>query len=140
MVMLVFITLGANLPLREIADELAPSLAVIAALILIARPVTVLACLLPDRRGSWSRDELVFLAWTRETGVVPAALAGIMVGLHVPDADLVVTTVALAIIVTLVVQATTKHWLARRLHLIESIIPPTQPPREPASSAGVAVR
>ena len=129
MVMLVFITLGANLPLREIADQLAPGLAVIAALILIARPVTVLACLLPDRRGSWSRDELVFLAWTRETGVVPAALAGIMVGLHVPDADLVVTTVALAIIVTLGVQATTKRWLARRLHLIESLVPPAQAAR-----------
>jgi potassium/hydrogen antiporter len=140
MVMLVFVTLGANLPLREIADELAPGLAVIAALILIARPVTVLACLLPDRRGSWSRDELVFLAWTRETGVVPAALAGIMVGLHVPDADLVVTTVALAIIVTLGVQATTKRWLARRLHLIESLVPPAQPPREPASAAGATVR
>jgi cell volume regulation protein A len=140
MVMLVFITLGANLPLREIADQLAPGLAVIAALILIARPVTVLACLLPDRRGSWSRDELVFLAWTRETGVVPAALAGIMVGLHVPDADLVVTTVALAIIVTLGVQATTKRWLARRLHLIESIIPPAPPPQKPAGAAGVAAR
>jgi cell volume regulation protein A len=129
MVMLVFVTLGANLPLREIADQLAPGLAVIAALILVARPVTVLACLLPDRRGSWSRDELVFLAWTRETGVVPAALAGIMVGLHVPDADLVVTTVALAIIVTLGVQATTKRWLARRLHLIESLVPPAQAAR-----------
>ena len=140
MVMLVFITLGANLPLREIADELAPGLAVIAALILVARPVTVLACLLPDRRGSWSRNELLFLAWTRETGVVPAALAGIMVGLHVPDADLVVTTVALAIIVTLAVQATTKRWLARRLHLIESLVPPAQPPREPASAAGAAAR
>jgi cell volume regulation protein A len=140
MVMLVFVTLGANLPLREIADHLAPGLAVIAALILVARPVTVLACLLPDRRGSWSRDELVFLAWTRETGVVPAALAGIMVGLHVPDADLVVTTVALAIIVTLGVQATTKRWLARRLHLIEALVPPAQPPREPVSAAGGAAR
>jgi cell volume regulation protein A len=82
----------------------------------------------------------VFLAWTRETGVVPAALAGIMVGLHVPDADLVVTTVALAIIVTLALQATTKRWLAHRLHLIETIIPPAQPPRDPARAAGVAAR
>ena len=32
-------------------------------------------------------EEVVFLAWTRETGVVPAALAGIMVGLHVPHAE-----------------------------------------------------
>jgi potassium/hydrogen antiporter len=137
MVMFVFITLGANLPWSEIADQLGPALAVIAALILVARPLTVLACLLPDRRGSWSREEVVFLSWTRETGVVPAALAGIMVALDVPNSDLVVTTVALAIIVTLTVQSTTKHWLARRLRLIEVIIPPTQNlPPDPAQAAG----
>jgi cell volume regulation protein A len=140
MVMFVFIILGANLPWSEIVDELGPSLAVVGTLILVARPLTVLACLLPDRRGSWSREEVVFLSWTRETGVVPAALAGIMVGLDVPNADLVVTTVALAIIVTLAIQSTTKRWLARRLHLIESVIPPAHPPREPAGSAGIAAR
>jgi len=141
MVMFVFIVLGANLPWGEIADELGPALVVIAALILIARPLTVLACLLPDRRGSWSREEVVFLAWTRETGVVPAALAGVMVGLDVPNAELVVTTVALAIIVTLSVQSTTKRWLARRLHLIEAIIPPTQDyPPDRTTVAGVPAR
>ena len=50
MVMLVFITLGANLPWRAMADHFWPSLAVIAALIFVARPLTVLACLL--RRSS----------------------------------------------------------------------------------------
>ena len=124
MVMFVFITLGANIPWSDIRSELVPALAVVFALILLARPVTVFLCLLPDRRGSWSREELVFLAWTRETGVVPAALAGIMVGLHVPDANLIVITVALAIIVTLSVQSTTKRWLARRLRLVETILPP----------------
>jgi cell volume regulation protein A len=141
MVMFVFITLGANLPWREIADELGPALVVIATLILVARPLTVLVCLLPDRRGSWSREEILFLSWTRETGVVPAAIAGIMVGLHVPHAELVVTTVALAIIVTLSVQATSKRWLARRLRLTESIIPPTQTfPPESAPAAGAPAR
>ena len=141
MVMFVFITLGANLPWSEIADQLGPALAVIAALILVARPLTVLACLLPDRRGAWSREEVVFLSWTRETGVVPAALAGIMVGLGVPNSELIVTTVALAIIVTLAVQSTTKRWLARRLRLIEVIIPPTQSlPPDPASTAGATAR
>ena len=140
MVMLVFITLGANLPWSEIAHELGPALAVVAALILVARPLTVLACLLPDRRGSWSRTELVFLAWTRETGVVPAALAGIMVGLHVPNAELVVTTVALAIIVTLSVQATTKRWLARRLQLLDSVIPNPVGAADRTSVAGVSAR
>jgi cell volume regulation protein A len=124
MVIFVFITLGANLPWGDIKAHLAPALAVVATLVLIARPLTVLVCLLPDRRGRWRREEIVFLAWTRETGVVPAALAGVIVGLHVPHANLVVTAVALAIVVTLGVQATTKRWLARRLRLLESFEPP----------------
>jgi cell volume regulation protein A len=137
MVMFVFIVLGANLPWHEIADQFGPALLVIATLIFIARPVTVLACLLLDRRGRWSREELVFLAWTRETGVVPAALAGIMVGLGVPDSGLIVTTVALAIIVTLSVQATTKRWLATRLRLIESAAYPSDVyPPDRTSAAG----
>jgi cell volume regulation protein A len=59
------------------------------------------------------------MAWTRETGVVAAALAGVMVGLGVEDAELIVTTVALAIVVTLTLQTTTKAWLGRRLGLDE---------------------
>jgi potassium/hydrogen antiporter len=118
-VILVFITLGANLPWADIRDNFGPAFAVVVALILVARPLTVLLCLLPDRRGRWSREEIVFLSWTRETGVVAAALAGLMVALDVPDAELVVTTVALAIVVTLAVQTTTKPWLGRKLGLDE---------------------
>jgi cell volume regulation protein A len=121
MVMFVFLTLGANLPgWSEISDHLAATLAVLAVLVFVARPLAVLACLLPDRRARWSRNELVFLSWTRETGVVPAALAGLVVSLDVPHSDLVVTTIALAIVVTLAAQATTKPWLARRLGLLEA--------------------
>jgi cell volume regulation protein A len=138
MVTFVFITLGANLPWGDMANHLAPALAVVAALIFVARPLAVLVCLLPDRRGSWTREEILFLAWTRETGVVPAALAGIVVALDVPNADLVVTTVALAIVVTLAVQSTTKRRLARRLGLLESEAtrrPPGQPAYAPAPEA-----
>jgi potassium/hydrogen antiporter len=140
MVMFVFITLGANIPWSEIRSEFAPALAVVLALILLARPFTVLLCLVPDRRGSWSREELVFLAWTRETGVVPAALAGIMVGLDVPDANLIVITVALAIIVTLSVQSTTKRWLARRLRLVDTILPPSAPLSGEHTPVGASAR
>jgi potassium/hydrogen antiporter len=138
MVTFVFITLGANLPWRDMVDHLAPALAVVAALIFVARPLAVLVCLLPDRRGSWTREEILFLAWTRETGVVPAALAGIVVALDVPHADLVVTTVALAIVVTLALQSTTKRRLARRLGLLESEAtrrPPGQTSFTPAPEA-----
>jgi potassium/hydrogen antiporter len=116
-VVFVFITLGANLPFDEIADEALPALATLAALIFLARPLTVLACLLPDRRGRWRREELVFLSWTRETGVVPAALVGILVADGVEQGPELTTVVALAIVVTLLLQSTTKAWLARRLGL-----------------------
>jgi len=118
-VILVFITLGANLPWSEIWDNLGPALIVVAVLLLVARPVTVLICLGLDRRGQWTRQEIAFLSWTRETGVVAAALAGLMVARDIPDSELIVTTVAVAIVVTLAVQTTTKTWLGRRLGLDE---------------------
>ena len=139
MVMFVFITLGANLPWASIGDHLFPTLGVLAVLLFVARPLAVLACLLPDRRGRWSKEELIFLAWTRETGVVPAALAGIIVAMRINHADLVVTTVAVAVVLTLTVQATTKGWLARRLDLLEDgeyVGPPS--PGVPKASASEA--
>ena len=119
-VILVFVTLGANLPWGDIWDNLVPALVVVVVgLVLLARPLTVLLCLGIDRRGEWTRQEIVFLGWTRETGVVAAALAGLMVARDIPDSELIVTTVAVAIVVTLAVQTTTKTWLGRRLGLDE---------------------
>jgi cell volume regulation protein A len=80
----------------------------------------VLACLLPDRRGQWTREEIVFLAWCRETGVVPAAVAGVLLAREVEGAELVAAMVALAVVVTLLVQATTAGVLARRLGLVDA--------------------
>jgi cell volume regulation protein A len=119
-VVFVFITLGANLPFDTIADEALPALLTLAVLIFLARPLTVLACLLPDRLGRWQRTELVFLSWTRETGVVPAALVGILVADGFEEGPELATVVALAIVVTLLLQSTTKAWLARRLELDEA--------------------
>jgi cell volume regulation protein A len=132
-VIFVFITLGASLPFDAIADQGLPALATLAALILLARPLTVLLCLLPDRRGRWRREELVFLAWTRETGVVPAALVGVLLAEGVRQESELLTVVALAVVVTLLLQATTKAWLARRLGLEEP--EPEEPHRRAGHSA-----
>jgi cell volume regulation protein A len=118
-VIFVFLTLGANLPFGTMGDEALPALVTLAVLIFIARPLTVLACLLPDRRARWRHEELVFLSWTRETGVVPAALVGVLVAEGVPYEAELATVVALAIVVTLTLQSTTKAWLARRLALYD---------------------
>jgi potassium/hydrogen antiporter len=115
----VFVLVGANLPFHALGEEILPALAVVAVLLLVARPITVAICCLPDRRSRWSRAELAFVCWTRETGVVPAALVGVLAALAVPNGDLLASVVALAILVTLTVQAIPAPWLARRLGLLE---------------------
>ena len=115
----VFVVVGANLPFAAIGEQLLPCLAVVAVLLLVARPIAVAVCMLPDRRGRWTRQELAFVCWTRETGVVPAALVGVLVALGVPNGDLLASVVALAILVTLVLQAVPARWLARRLGLMD---------------------
>jgi cell volume regulation protein A len=115
----IFVVLGANIPFDALGENLLPSLAVLATLLLVARPLTVFACTLPDRRANWTRQERTFLCWTRETGVVPAALVGVLAGLGVPDTDLYASVVALAIIATLLLQALPAPWLAARLGLLE---------------------
>jgi cell volume regulation protein A len=119
-VIFIFVAIGVNLPLDTIPDEALPALATLAVLILLARPLTVVVALLLDRRGRWQREEIVFIAWTKETGVVPAALAGVVIAEGVPYESEVITVVALAVIVTLVLQASTKRWLAERLGLSEA--------------------
>jgi potassium/hydrogen antiporter len=114
----VFVVLGASLPLDTLSENLLPALAVLATLILIARPATVLACALPDRRARWTRRELAFMCWTRETGVVPAALVGVLGGLGVAHLDELASVVALAVVGTLILQALPAAWLAERLGLL----------------------
>ncbi len=121
----VFLVLGANIPFGELGANFLPALAVVTALLVLARPLTVLACTLPDRGGAWTRQEVAFLCWTRETGVVPAALVGVLAGLGVPHTDTYASVVALAIIMTLILQALPAARLARRLGLLDAQAPAT---------------
>ena len=117
--LLVFVTLGLNLPFGALQQYLLGGLLVMAVLIFVARPLTVLACLLPDRRSRWTKEELAFLSWSRYTGVIPAAVASILLADGVEGAEIAVSLVALAVCTTLLLQATTAGHLARRLNLTE---------------------
>jgi potassium/hydrogen antiporter len=133
--LIVFVVLGANIPFDDLGSNLLPALAVLAVLLLIARPITVLACVLPDRGGGWQRNEIAFLCWTRETGVIPAALVGVLAGLGVPNIDVLASVVALAIVLTLLLQALPAPWLAKRLGLLgpRTKAVPTEPARQQAA-------
>jgi cell volume regulation protein A len=64
-------------------------------------------------------NEIVFMCWTRETGVIPAALAGLLLGRKVPGAPIIAAVTFIAILMTILIQATTTKWLARKLGLLE---------------------
>ncbi|HEY7455515.1 MAG TPA: sodium:proton antiporter [Thermoleophilaceae bacterium] len=130
--LIVFMVLGANIPFAELGDNLLPALAVLATLMLIARPIVIATCAMPDRGAGWSRNELLFLCWSRETGVVPAALVGVLAGLGVPNGDVFASVVALAIVLTLLLQALPARWLAGRLGLLEARTEPVALNKEAA--------
>ena len=117
--LLVFITLGANLPVAALESHFLGGLVIMAVFIFVARPLAVAVCLLPDRRGNWTRQEILFVSWCRETGVIPAAVASLLLAEGVQGASLAVSMVALAVFATLLLQATTAGIVARRLGLVE---------------------
>jgi potassium/hydrogen antiporter len=117
----IFILLGAQIDFGLIGQYLVGSIVVIAILILVARPLTVVVCALPDRRAKWTFQEMLFMCWTRETGVIPAALAGLMLAMKAPGARMIASVTFIAVLMTILIQAPTKKWLAGRLKLLENI-------------------
>lgn len=117
--MMIFMLLGTQMDLRSIGPDSWGIAGCIAVFMLLARPLTVLVCALPDRRARWSLRELLFMCWTRETGVIPGALAGMLLARGVAQADRIAAVVFVAVLVTLLVQGSSTRWLARRLDLLE---------------------
>jgi len=115
----IFTLLGTQVDFHLIDLYLLPGIAVVAIFMAVARPVAVFCCALPDRRARWSRNELLFMCWTRETGVIPAALAGILLGIKAPGAQLIASVTFIAILMTILIQAPTARWLAGKLDLLE---------------------
>jgi potassium/hydrogen antiporter len=62
---------------------------------------------------------MLFMCWTRETGVIPAALAGLLLGIKAPGAQMIASITFVAILMTILIQAPTTEWLGRRLGLLE---------------------
>lgn len=115
----IFILLGAQVDFALMQQYWLGGAAVVAVLMLVARPATVFLCAGPDRRARWSFAELLFMCWTRETGVIPAALAGLLLGMKAPGAQMIASITFIAILMTILIQAPTTEWLGRRLGLLE---------------------
>ena len=118
--MFIFILLGAQVNFSLIKQYLLGGVAVVTLFMLVARPLTVFLCAGADRRSRWSLKEMLFMSWSRETGVIPGALAGLLLGVGAPQAELIAAVTFIAILMTILIQATTTHWLAKKLGLLEA--------------------
>ena len=115
----IFLLLGSQVDFHLMAQYWLGGIIVVAIFMLLARPVTVFLCALPDRRARWSFNEMLFMCWTRETGVIPAALAGLLLGMKAPGAQVIASVTFIAILMTILIQAPTTKWLGARLGLLQ---------------------
>ncbi len=118
--MFIFILLGSQVDFHLLKEYLGVGILLLLIFIFVARPVTVFLCAAPDRRAKWSWKEMVFMSWTRETGVIPAALVGILAGMKVPGIDVVGAITFIFILGTIIIQAPTTALLAGKLGLLKS--------------------
>jgi cell volume regulation protein A len=115
----IFILVGAQVDFGLMGQYLADGIIVVGVLMLVARPVTVFLCALPDRRSRWRFNEMLFMCWTRETGVIPGALAGLLLGMKAPGAQMIASVTFIAILMTILIQAPTTKWLGGKLGLLD---------------------
>lgn len=114
-----FLLLGLLVTPSNLLADLVPALLVAAALILVARPLAVLLCLLPFR---FSPSEIAFTGWVGLRGAVPIFLATIPVVARLEDASTYFNVAFVVVIASLIVQGWTILPAARWLGLM---VPPS---------------
>ncbi|MBL1067435.1 potassium/proton antiporter [Streptomyces sp. 7-21] len=111
-----FVLLGLLAEPSELWRDAWRAVVIGGALTLLARPLSVVLCLVPFRRP-W-RDQAM-LSWAGLRGAVPIVLATIPVGAGVADSDRIFNIVFVLVVVYTLVQGPTLPWVARRLRLGE---------------------
>jgi len=115
----IFVLLGTHVDFDLMSQHLIGGVVVVVVFMAVARPLTVFICALPDRQARWSFNEMLFMCWTRETGVIPAALADLLLAVKAPGAQLISAITFIAVVMTILIQAPTTKWLGNRLGLLE---------------------
>lgn len=115
--MMIFILLGTQINFQILAQNWKAALLVVIVLMFIARPISVFICVIIDRKAKWSLNEILYLMWIRETGVIPAALSGMIVSMKLPNGEIISAITFMTIIITLTLQASTANYLAKVLKL-----------------------
>jgi potassium/hydrogen antiporter len=109
-----FVMLGLLASPDRLPAQILPALAAGLIVVLLARPVAVLAATLPFRLP---RRQQAFLSWAGLRGAVPIVLATIPLSAHVPSATRLFDVVFIVVGVFTLVQGPTLPWVARRLEV-----------------------
>jgi cell volume regulation protein A len=109
-----FVLLGLLVSPSELLDQVVPALAIGTVLLLLARPLSVVASV--SWLGYSWRDQ-AFLSWAGLRGAVPIVLATIPVQLSAPGTEGLFELVFVLVVVFTLVQAPTLPRVARRLRL-----------------------
>ncbi|MGY1691844.1 potassium/proton antiporter [Geodermatophilus sp. SYSU D01105] len=115
-----FVLLGLLVSPTRLDEALLPALLVGGALLLIARPASVLASLV------WFRIPLAqqaFISWAGLRGAVPIVLATFPVAAGVDGATRIFDTVFVLVVVFTLIQGWSLPWVARRLRIAAPVTP-----------------
>ena len=107
-----FVLLGLLANPGRFVDVLVPALVVGAALLLLGRPLSVLASCLPFGM-SWRTQ--AFLSWAGLRGAVPVVLATVPATVGTPGVSWLFDLVFVLVVIFTLVQAPVLPWVARRL-------------------------
>jgi cell volume regulation protein A len=117
-----FVLLGLLITPSELPVHVLPALAVGGVLLLLARPLSVLLCLIPFR-VRWRQQ--AFVSWAGLRGAVPIVLATLPIVAGVPGSDRILDIVFVGVVIFTMVQGPTLPAVGHALRLI-----PSEPARE----------
>lgn len=109
-----FVMLGLLASPASLLDAVVPGMILGAVLTLVARPVSVVACLLPFR---FSIREQTLVAWAGLRGAVPIVLATIPQAERLPGGQALWNIVFILVVAFTLLQGPTLPWVAKRLGL-----------------------
>ena len=112
---MIFMMVGPFVSLGDLADTAVMGFIVSVLFILVARPLAVMASMLPTNLNM--KDKL-FMSAIRETGVIPVVLAVITVA-QFPQLTLLMPLTAWVVIWTLTILPAITPWWAAKLKIVE---------------------
>jgi len=112
-----FVLLGLLVTPSRLPRQIVPALVIGLALLLVARPLSVIVSLTPFR-VPW-RDQ-AFLSWAGLRGGVPVVLATVPLTTGTPDARRLFDLVFVLVVIFTLVQAPALPWMTRRLGVTDT--------------------